>query len=100
MTDITLDKRITKVGDAAKEAFSELHKIQQKERLLLKTGEEMIDGHIGSLLAGDVVIIAGAPSAGKSEFLYRTIEKIMSKEVKPNAGNFVSLVYSMEMKML
>ncbi len=30
MTDITLDKRITKVGDAAKEAFSELNKIQQK----------------------------------------------------------------------
>ena len=100
MTDITLDKRITKVGDAAKEAFSELHKIQQKERLLLKTWEEMIDGHIGSLLAGDVVILAGAPSAGKSEFLYRTIEKIMSKEVNPNAGNFVSLEYSMEMKML
>ena len=76
MTDITLDKRITKVGDAAKEAFSELHKIQQKERLLLKTGEEMIDGHIGSLLAGDVVIIAGAPSAGKSNLKDKNNDEI------------------------
>lgn len=100
MQKITLDNRIRKVGEAAKEAFIELNKIQQKEKLILKTGEEMIDSHIGGLLVGDCILLAGAPSAGKSETLYRMIEKIMSKEINPFADNFVSLEYSMEMRML
>lgn len=100
MQEITLDSRIRKVGDAAKEGFEELNKIQKKEKLILKTGEDMIDCHIGGLLAGDCVLLAGAPSAGKSETLYRMIEKIMSVEVNPFAKNFVSLEFSMEMRML
>lgn len=100
MQEITLDSRIRKVGEAAKEAFVELNKIQQKEKLILKTGEEMIDCHIGGMLVGDCILLAGAPSAGKSETLYRMIEKIMSKEVNPFADNFVSLEFSMEMRML
>lgn len=100
MTEIILDKRIRKVGEAAKEAFSELNKIQKKEKLVLKTGEEMIDCHIGGLLVGDCILIGGSPSSGKSETLYRMIEKIMSKTVNTFADKFVSLEYSMEMRML
>ena len=100
MQEISLDNRIRKVGDAATEAFCELNKIQKKEKLILKTGEEMIDCHIGGLLVGDCVLLAGAPSSGKSETLYRMIEKIMSKEVNFFADNFVSLEFSMEMRML
>lgn len=100
MQEITLDNRIRKVGEAATEAFVELNKIQKKEKLILKTGEEMIDSHIGGLLVGDCILLAGAPSAGKSETLYRMIEKIMSKEINPFADNFVSLEFSMEMRML
>lgn len=95
-----LDSRIRKVGEAATEAFGELNKLQKKEKLLLKTGELMFDSHIGGLLVGDVVVIAGAPSAGKSETLYRVIEQIMNVDINPHADKFCSLEFSMEMKML
>lgn len=100
MQEITLDNRIQQVGVLATEAFAEMAKLQTGKKLLLKTGEEMLDCHLGTLLPGDCVLLAGAPSSGKSETLYRMIEKIMSKEVNPNAENFVSLEFSMEMKML
>jgi replicative DNA helicase len=100
MQEITLDNRILKVGDAAREGFAELNKIQKKEKQILKTGEPMIDCHIGGLLPGDCILLAGAPSSGKSETLYRMIEKMMSEQVNPLAEKFVSLEYSMEMKML
>ncbi len=95
-----LDNRIRKVGDLAREAFVELNKLQKREKLLLKTGQEMIDCHIGGLLAGDVVVIGGLPSTGKSETLYRTLEKIMDTKINRDADKYVSLEYSMEMKML
>jgi replicative DNA helicase len=100
MSEIQLDSRIQQVGVVATEAFAEMAKLQKGTKLLLRTGEEMLDCHLGTLLPGDCVLIAGAPSSGKSETLYRMIEKIMSKEVNPNAENFVSLEFSMEMKML
>ncbi len=100
MADITLDNRIRKVGDAAREGFAELNKIQKKEKQILKTGEPMIDCHIGGLLPGDCILLAGAPSSGKSETLYRMIEKMMDVEINVLADDFVSLEYSMEMKML
>ena len=97
---IQLDHRIKKVGDSADLAFKELKEIQNQEKRLLKTGNPEIDCHIGGLLAGDAVVIAGAPSSGKSEYLYRTIEKIMDKSVNPDSDKYVSLEYSFEMKML
>jgi hypothetical protein len=95
-----LDSRIQKVGALAKEAMIELKKLQSGEKHLLKTGSEKIDCHIGGLLPGDVVVVAGAPSSGKSETLYRMIDSMLSTDVNSNAQNIVSLEYSMEMKML
>lgn len=100
MSEIKLDPRIQKVGAVAKEASAELKEIQLGKKMLLKTGEEMFDCHLGSLLAGDAVLVAGSPSTGKSETLYRMTDKIMSTEVNPTAENFTSLEFSMEMKML
>lgn len=100
MSEIKLDDRIIKVGVAATEGFKELYKLQNKKTLLVKTSEEMIDCHIGGLLSGDAILLAGAPGAGKSETLYRMVEKMMSVEVNPLAENFVSLEFSMEMRML
>lgn len=85
---------------AVRNAFKDLKKIQTGERALLKTGAEMIDCHIKGLLPGDVVVIGGAPSSGKSETLYRMLDDILSLEVNPGSGNYVSLEFSMEMKML
>lgn len=91
---------IQRVGDVAKKAFSNLNKLQQKEKLLVKTGEEMFDCHLGGLLPKDVVVLAGAPSTGKSETLYRMLDNMLSKELNPDADKYVSLEYSMEMAML
>lgn len=100
MQEIKLDDRIKKVGEVATEAFIELNKLQKQEKRLMKTGYPEIDCHIGGLLVGDCVLLAGAPSSGKSETLYRMIEKIMDKEINPDADNYVSLEFSLEMRML
>lgn len=91
---------IQKVGVVAKEALSELNRIQTGEKKLLKTGLECIDCHIGGLLAGDVCVISGNPGSGKSEKLYKTIDSLLSKEVNPDSDKYVSLEYSLEMAML
>ena len=98
--DIKLDSRIKKVKDAAKEGFVELGKFQKGEFKLLKTGYEEFDCHIGGLLPGDVLLLAGSPSSGKSETLYRITDNVMNKEINPDAEEFVSLEFSLEMKML
>jgi replicative DNA helicase len=100
MQEITLDPRIKKAGDLADEGFKELKKYQDGNNLILKTGYEEVDCHIGGMLPGDCLILAGSPSSGKSETLYRMTDNVMNKEINPNAEEFVSLEYSLEMKML
>ena len=95
-----LDPRIKKVKDVAEEGFKELNAFQKNSKKLLKTGYEEIDCHIGGMLPGDVVLLAGSPSSGKSETLYRITDNVMNPEINPNAMNFVSLEFSLEMKML
>lgn len=91
---------IEDIESAVRNAFKDLKKIQKGEKALLRTGSEMIDCHIKGLLPGDVVVIAGAPSSGKSETLYRMLDDILSPEVNVHADRYVSLEFSMEMKML
>lgn len=98
--EITLDPRIRKVAQASEEGFKELNKYQTGDNLILKTGYEEIDCHIGGMLPGDCVILAGSPSSGKSETLYRMTDNVMNKEINPDAGEFISLEFSLEMKML
>lgn len=95
-----LDERIQRIGKLSTEAFSELIALQKGTKRLLKTGTEMIDCHIGGLLPSDCVIIAGAPSTGKSQTLYEMTDNMLQEEINPEAKDFVSLEYSMEMKML
>lgn len=100
MQEIKLDNRIKKVGKEAEKGFKELKKYQSGDSLILKTGYEEVDCHIGGMLPGDCLIIAGSPSSGKSETLYRITDNVMDKKINPNAEEFVSLEYSLEMKML
>lgn len=97
---IQLDSRIKKVKEVATEGFKELGKFQKNSKKLLKTGYEEIDCHIGGMLPGDVVLLAGSPSSGKSETLYRITDNVMNPDINPDASNFVSLEFSLEMKML
>lgn len=95
-----LDQRIQRVGTVAEEAFKELYTLQKGVKRLVKTGSEIIDGNIGGLLPGDIVLICGAPSSGKSHLLYKMIDSMMSPELNRDALNYVSCEWSMEMKML
>lgn len=91
---------IRPIRELANEAFAELKDIQTGKKLLVKTGDPLIDDHIGGLLPGDAVIISGLSGHGKSEFLFRKREAILSVEVNPDAMEYVWLNYNLEVKIL
>lgn len=98
--EIQLDKRIKNAGDLAKEAYSELNKIQKGEKPILKTGQDFIDCHIGGILPSDVIMLAAGSGVGKTKLLYDTLDLILDTKVNPNAKDIVSLEFSLEMKYL
>lgn len=100
MQNRTINMAIVPISELANQAFEELKKIQKGEKLLVKTGDPLIDDHIGGLLPGDAVVISGLSGHGKSEFLFRKREAILSKEVNENADNYVWLNYNLEVKIL
>lgn len=91
--------KIQKLKDLARGAFAELKKIQTGEKRLVKTGEEMIDGHIGGLLPGDVILLSGLSGHGKSEELYTLKRNILNKEINEEAEDYIFLDNSLEMKI-
>jgi len=82
------------------EAFNEIKLLQTGKKLLVKTGDPLIDDHIGGLLPGDAVVISGLSGHGKSEWLFRKREDILNIKVNPNADKFVWLNYNLEVKIL
>lgn len=94
------ETKVKPIGKLAEQAFRDLNHIQKGKKHLLKTGEPMIDSHIGALLVGDVVVISASPGEGKTHTLHRIIEQTLSKEVNPNADNIVSLEFNLELRML
>ncbi len=92
--------KIRKVREVAHETFKDIHRYQKGEKKIVKTGEEMIDSHLGGLLPGDVVLLSGRSGTGKSEKLYKILDNMLTEEVNVFSENYVSLEYSMEMKML
>tara|TARA_R110002012_G_scaffold247487_1_gene423163 strand:- start:170 stop:1288 length:1119 start_codon:yes stop_codon:yes gene_type:complete len=91
---------IRPIRELANDAFTELKQIQSGEKLLVKTGDPLIDDHIGGLLPGDAVIISGLSGHGKSEFLFRKREAILDVKINPKADNYVWLNYNLEVKVL
>lgn len=90
---------IKPIAELANQAFAELKKIQTGEKLLVKTGDPLIDDHIGGLLPGDAVVISGLSGHGKSEFLFKKRESVLNVEINPNASNYVWLNYNLEVKI-
>lgn len=90
---------IKPLRELSKAAFTELKELQSGKKRLVKTGYDFIDTHIGGLLNGDITIISGLSSHGKSETLFRMRENILNKEINPDADDFVFLDISLEMKI-
>lgn len=91
---------VARVYDLALEASSQLKRLQTGEDLLLKTGFPFLDNHMGGLLPASVITLAGSSGTGKTYLMHRIMENIMSKDVNPQADEFVSLEFSFEMLML
>lgn len=91
--------KIQKLRDLARGAFEELKLIQTGEKKIVKTGEEMVDCHIGGLLPGDVILLSGLSGHGKSETLYTIKRNILSTEVNEEAKDYIFLDMSLEMKI-
>tara|TARA_R110000772_G_scaffold68118_4_gene150922 strand:+ start:15444 stop:16508 length:1065 start_codon:yes stop_codon:yes gene_type:complete len=77
----------------------DLKKIQSGEVKLVKTGEEMIDSHIGGLLPSDVILLSGGSGDGKSETLFRMKAKILDTSINVEADQYLFLDMSLEMKL-
>jgi archaellum biogenesis ATPase FlaH len=82
-----------------KSASLELKALQSGDKKLLKTGFECIDTHIGGLLPGDIVLLCGLSSHGKSEMLFRMKENILNRDINEESKDYVYLDISLEMKM-
>ena len=95
-----LDPRIKRAGDLATTAFQYLHKLQTKEKPIVKTGQEFIDVHLQGVLPSDVILYAGNSGTGKTKLLYDTLDSILDEKVNKNASNFVTLQYELEMRFL
>jgi hypothetical protein len=90
---------ILKLKDLARASFSDLKKIQQGEKKIVKTGMPMVDCHIGGLLPGDVMLFSGLSGHGKSELLFQLKDKILSEEINEEADQYVFFDNSLEMKI-
>ncbi len=87
-------KDITNVKDIIKDVVNRVHEMQETEGVTgLETGFTELDKITSGLQNGDLIIIAGRPSMGKTAFSMNIIEHvaITAKEPKPVA------VFSLEM---
>lgn len=91
--------KISPLKHLVKEAAIELGSLQKGKQRLVKTGMDCIDSHIGGLLKGDIILIPALSGHGKSEFLYRLRENLLSIEINPDAQDYVFLDNSLEMKV-
>lgn len=92
--------KIEKLGDVVKGAFKEIKQYQDGEKKIIKTGRPYIDDVGLGLINGGVVLIAGSSGVGKSYEQARIIRNILDKKLNPNAGNYVSINVSLEMRVL
>lgn len=95
-----ISSRIKRVGEEAKKALKKLKQFQNGEEKLLKTGFGFLDNHMGGILPGSIITIAGSSGTGKTYLAHKILENIMSPNTNPDANDFVSLEYSFEMLML
>lgn len=97
---MSLHQKIKTTSDLSTEAFVQLNRLQTGEDKLIKTGRPFIDKHLGGLLPSSVVLIGAGSGVGKTVESQRIMKGIFSEEVNPQANDYVSLEYMLEMKFL
>lgn len=91
---------IKPLSELVKDALVKLKRFQNGDEKLLRVGYDFLDDHMGGLLPGSIITIAGSSGTGKTYLAHKIIENIMSTSVNEDAKDFVSLEYSFEMLML
>lgn len=93
--------RIKRVGDEAKKALNKLKQFQDGKGILLKTGYDFLDNHMGGILPGSIVTLSGGVATGKTYLLHKLLDNILSESINGDISkDYVSLEFSFEMLML
>ncbi len=90
---------IVSLKDVAKEAFTEIGAYQKGHKKVIKTNRPYIDESF-PLVNGSVITISAKSGVGKSTELANLLDNIMDVSLNPDAGNYVCLNISLEMKVL
>jgi replicative DNA helicase len=90
---------IVRLKDVAKQAFAEIGAYQRGEKKVIKTGRPYIDDSF-PLVNGSVITISAKSGIGKSFELATLLDNVMNRDINPDAGNYVCLNVSLEMKVL
>jgi hypothetical protein len=93
-----MNPKIKTAKSLSAEAISQLHKYQTGEDKVVLTGRPYIDKHLKALLPGDVITIFAPSGVGKTEEFSKIFRKFLSEEVNPDAKNYVSLEFNLEMQ--
>ena len=94
------NNKVKSASILAKEAFKELHKYQQRDKFLLKTGRPYIDNHLGGTLPGSLILIGAPSGVGKTHESQNILKNILDTSINEKASNYVTLEFMLEMKFL
>lgn len=97
---MTLHPKIRTSGELSKEAFIQLNRLQTGKLGMLQTGRPYIDEHLGGLMPSSVVLLAALSGGGKTYEAQRIIKGMLDVEINPQADEYVTLEYMLEMKFL
>ena len=95
-----MSEKIKLFSELSREAFVELRKFQTQERKLLRTGYDGIDRHIGGLLPSNLLLLASGSGVGKTYTYQQMFTNFLDTELNPEAQDFVTLEYQLEMRAL
>lgn len=91
--------QIQKIKDVVQETKAELFAYQTGKKKIIKTNRPYLD-NIFPVVNGTVITVSAQSGVGKSTEMMRIVNNVMDKGINPTAENFVSLIVSLEMRVL
>lgn len=91
--------QIQKIKDVVQESKKELWEYQTGKKKIIKTNRPYLDD-IFPVVNGTVITVSAQSGVGKSTEMMRIVNNVMNTSINPTASNFVSLIVSLEMRVL
>lgn len=89
---------ILRYRDVVKEAAKEIAEYQSGKKKIIKTDREFLD-NLFPVVNGSVIVISAGSGVGKSYELAKILNNILDTNLNPDAGNYVVLNISLEMRV-